>query len=82
MKTQQNEAKAKSKRNQIGTVTCTNHLDLWKAFESKARVAGERFGYKVTVDSLHYKDTGEEAPKREATPVTPSDRHEVIVRRV
>ncbi len=60
MKTQQSE----TKRNQIGTVTCTNRLDLWKAFESRARVAGEKFGFKVTVDSLHYRDTGEEVPKR------------------
>ncbi len=64
MKTQQNETKTTSKRNQIGTVTCTNRLDLWKAFESKARIAGERFGCKVTVDSVRYKDTGEEVPKR------------------
>ncbi len=64
MTSQQSEMKAKSKRNQIGTVTCTNHLDLWKVFESKARIAGEKFGCKVTVESLRYKDTGEEVPRR------------------
>ncbi len=64
MTSQQSEAKTKSKRNQIGTVTCTNHLDLWKAFEAKARIAGERFGCKVTVTSVRYKDTGEEVPRR------------------
>ncbi len=64
MTSQQSETKAKPKRNQLGTVTCTNSLDLWKAFESKARVAGERFGCKVTVESVRYKDTGEEVPRR------------------
>ncbi len=78
MKTQQSEAK----RNKIGTVTCTNRLNLWKAYESWARVAGERFGCKVIIDSVRYKDTGEEVPKQEAATVTPSDRHEVIVHRV
>ncbi len=64
MTSQQSETKTKSKRNQIGTVTCTNRLDLWKAFESWARVAGEKFGCKVTVESVRYKDTGEEVPRR------------------
>ncbi len=64
MTSQQSEAKARSKRSQLGTVTCTNKLDLWKAFESRARVAGEKFGCKATVESLRYRDTDEEVPRR------------------
>ncbi len=65
----QSKAESTKKRDQIGTVTCTNRLDLWKAFESKARVAGEKFGCKVTVTSVRYKATGEEVPRRESSSV-------------
>ncbi len=66
MKTQ-SEAKPKTRQGQIGTVTCTNRPDPWKVFESKVRIAGERFGCKVTVTSVRYKDTGEEVPRREGS---------------
>ncbi len=69
MKSQQSEAKAAPKRNQLGTVTCTNRPDLWKIFESKARVASEKFGCKVTVTSVRDKDGGEEVPGRDAASV-------------
>ncbi len=64
MTSQQSETKAKPKRNQLGTVTCTNRPDLWKVREAMAHAAEEMFGCKITVTSVRYKDTGEEVPRR------------------
>ncbi len=58
------------KRSQLGTVTCTNRPDPWKIYETLAMLAGEKFGCKVTVTSVRYKDTGEEVPRRKPTPVS------------
>ncbi len=63
----------------IGTITFANRPDPWKLHQAWADLVGSMCGYEVTVTSIRYKDTGEEVPKRE---VTPSDRHEVVVRRV
>ncbi len=64
MTSQQSEAKTRRKRNQLGTVTCTNRPDLWKVREAMAHAAEEMFGCKVIVESVRYKDTGEEVPRR------------------
>ncbi len=64
MTSQQSEAKAKSKRGQLGTVTCTNRPDLWKVRIAQAHAAEKMFGCKITVTSVRYKDTGEEVPRR------------------
>ncbi len=64
MQAQQSETKTRTKRNQIGTVTCTNRPDPWKIYETLAMLAGEKYGCKVTVTSVRYKDTGEEVPRR------------------
>ncbi len=64
MTSQQSEAKAKPKRNQLGTVTCANRPDPWKVRMALVHAAEEMFGCKITVESVRYKDTGEEAPIR------------------
>ncbi len=64
MTSQQSEAKAKPKRNQLGTVTCTNRPDPWKVRIALAHAADEMFGCMVIVKSVRYKDTGEEMPRR------------------
>ncbi len=69
MASQQSETKAKPKRNQLGTVTCTNRPDLWKVRIAQAHRAEEMFGCKVIVESVRYKDTGEEVPRRESSGV-------------
>ncbi len=47
MTSQQSETKTKPKRNQLGTVTCTNRPDLWKVREAMAHAAEEMFGCKI-----------------------------------
>ncbi len=71
-----------ARHNSIGTITFANRPDPWKLHQAWADLVGRQCGYKITVTSVRYKDTGEEVQKREAAPVTPSDRHEVIVHRV
>ncbi len=69
MTSQQSETKTRSKRSQLGTVTCTNRPDPWKVREALAHAAEEMFGCKITVTSVRYKDTGEEVPRREPSAV-------------
>jgi len=69
MTSQQSETKAKSKRNQLDTVTCTNRPDPWKVRMALVHAAEDMFGCKITAESLRYRDTGKEVPRREGSGV-------------